>query len=425
MSPRRTSGRGGGAVAASPEPAPSTPRRRAGGKRGASSASRLHARPWIAGAVRDVAVGTANDNDDKQKLRSEGEQLAGVRAKCTFMVGVLLGGIVCMAIAVSASAGTTQFLRSNGVMTADTSASSTVDDRPLQLALLMSFPNSGTSYTSQLVRTATRQKTASNYRSEDAGSAVAVFPDSPSGPFWSEWGDKETAPGLPTGGFLLTKTHCGGYCVDCLPVNYLKTSQSFAQHCLEGGRVEDDNGNARVDSYSKDLVARAVHLIRDPFDNIVSRFHLARKNFEKYAVYPSTREGFRDFCASLGEQFRKEEQSHGDIFDEAALAIPCHADFFRYIQWHNLAFLAVSDHLEIPLTRVLLYEDYTHSPREAQGALLDFLELERDAAAEPAPFLKGKTYRHYFTTAEIAAVKELFSKHASSQTLEYTRHYFQ
>ncbi|KAL9188749.1 hypothetical protein ACHAXT_007127 [Thalassiosira profunda] len=284
----------------------------------------------------------------------------------------------------------------------------------------MSFPNSGTSYTSELVRTATRQKTASNYRTEDAGATVAVFRDSPSGPFWTEFEDEETAPELPTGGYLLTKTHCGGYCFRCPPDKYLETPRSFVKKCLEGDRVKDDDGETHVDSYGKDLVARAVHVVRDPFDNIVSRFHLARKNTEKYAVFPSTREGFLDFCASLGERFREREQAHSDIFDEAALAIPCHADFFRYMQWHNLAFFTTWD-LNIP-SLVLHYEDYTNNRQETQDSLLEF--LEQDAVSEPSPFQKGKTYRHYFTDAEIAAVEDMFSKLAFRETLENTQHYF-
>ena len=72
------------------------------------------------------------------------------------------------------------------------------------IAWLMSFPNSGTSYTSYLVRTVTGQLTASNYRSEQAG-ADAVFEDRPAGPFWTGVGNFDS----PTSGYLLTKTHCG------------------------------------------------------------------------------------------------------------------------------------------------------------------------------------------------------------------------
>ena len=338
--------------------------------------------------------------------------------------GILLGGSLFLVrqIAASATDGPTHFLQQNGMPTSEDASfsSSSADEDPLQLAWLMSFPNSGTSYTSELVRTTTRQKTASNYRTEDAAATVAVFRDSPSGPFWTGFEHEDTAPKLPTGGYLLTKTLCGGYCFRCPPDKYLETPRSFVKKCLEGDRVTDDNGETHVDSYSKDLVARAVHVVRDPFDNVVSRFHLARKNFEKFAVYPSTREGFRDFCASIDKRFHEQELAHGDIFDEAAFAIPCHADFFRYMQWHNLAFFTTWD-LNIP-SLVLHYEDYTNNSQETQDSLLEF--LEQDAVSEPSPFQKGKTYRHYFTDSEIAAVEDMFSKLAFRETLENSQHYF-
>lgn len=65
-------------------------------------------------------------------------------------------------------------------------------ERPLpgkKIAWLMSFPNSGTSFTSRLVRDATKTVSASNYADETPtgkkGIKEAVFPDQyPEGPFW-------------------------------------------------------------------------------------------------------------------------------------------------------------------------------------------------------------------------------------------------
>jgi hypothetical protein len=57
-----------------------------------------------------------------------------------------------------------------------------------QLVWLMSFPNSGTSYTSQLVRDATLTDSASNYADEtpsgQQGLVLPVYVDQPEGPFW-------------------------------------------------------------------------------------------------------------------------------------------------------------------------------------------------------------------------------------------------
>jgi hypothetical protein len=60
-------------------------------------------------------------------------------------------------------------------------------DEP-KLVWLMSFPNSGTSYSSQLIRDATLTDSASNYADEttfgQSGVMLPVYVDQPEGPFW-------------------------------------------------------------------------------------------------------------------------------------------------------------------------------------------------------------------------------------------------
>merc|ERR1712194_227748 len=115
----------------------------------------------------------------------------------------------------------------------------------------------------------------------------------------------------------------------------------------------------------------------------------------------------------------QESRFYEDVFDEAR-NVPCHADFFRYIQWHNLAFTTTWN-LRIP-TMILHYENYTYDLGQTQQALLDFLEQE--GVHEPPLFINGKTYREYFTEAEIQAVSAMFSTLAMAKTLEHTKHYF-
>lgn len=90
----------------------------------------------------------------------------------------------------------------------DHPASMGIVNNSFKIAFLMSFPNSGTSYTSLLVRTVTGHNTATNYGAEgpgDDGTSVPVFDHSPEGPFWLS----PTSMNLtkPNGGYLLTKTH--------------------------------------------------------------------------------------------------------------------------------------------------------------------------------------------------------------------------
>lgn len=232
----------------------------------------------------------------------------------------------------------------------------TLNTTPPSLCWLMSFPNSGTSFTSRLVRQTTGTNTASNYGKENRnegedGTSVAVFPDSLSGPFYTDPLNKDLV--RPTKGFLLTKTHCGGRCNHCSPEKYTEHLDTFSQQCFEGEYIIKDKYGIITKtrgSYGSDRLSRAIHLVRNPFDNIVSRFHLSLKQFQennqtdKLAMYPNSRIGFRSFCKRLGGRFNKRERAWFDhkhekssrffryVFDDNMKRVPCHSDFFRYIQ---------------------------------------------------------------------------------------------
>ena len=288
------------------------------------------------------------------------------------------------------------------------------------------------------MRRTTGQCTATNYGTEggtlgEDGTSIPVFMDGPGGPFW-------THPQIfdePSSGYLLTKTHCGGYCNSdaCMPHNYILTAERFSEHCLLGQYITKDDNNKTItvhDSYPQDIVSRAVHVIRDPIDNIVARFHSIQKEYvrtnqtEKIAMYPSSKEGFRAFCKHMDKQFIErehyKEEVAAEVFEDLigiVKHVPCHADFFRYIQWHNHAFATTRD-LNLP-TMILHYENYTTNFNETTDMLLEF--LDKDCVNEPPLFVTGKTYREYFTEKEIVAVSVMFSKLGSNETWDHTEHY--
>ena len=80
----------------------------------------------------------------------------------------------------------------------------------LQLAWLMSFPNSGTTYTSHFIRKVTGTRTATNYaelrldrrvlEGLENVESVPVFDSQPTGPFWNDGNETQ-----PESGFVLTK----------------------------------------------------------------------------------------------------------------------------------------------------------------------------------------------------------------------------
>ena len=306
----------------------------------------------------------------------------------------------------------------------------------LPLSWLLSFPNSGTSYTITMVKKVTGRNTASNYGSESRGQdgmGVSVFAQNGTAaagpPFWINPTSRTLS--RPSKGFILTKTHCGSRCNNCSISKYVENHALFLQHCLEGRyNIKDNNGQLKVvlGSYNKALVKRAVHLIRDPFDNVVSRFHLHYKNLVKnnetddITAYPRTREGFRRFCSDMGKRYYSEElqsKIYMNVFDTVK-DVPCHADFYRYIQWHNLAFTTTWD-LNIP-SMIVHYENYTDNFDKTKDTLLAF--LGQDGVYDAPKFVTGKTYRDYYTADEVNAVSVMFSKLALEKTWLNTKHYF-
>ncbi|KAL7512102.1 hypothetical protein ACHAXN_009048, partial [Cyclotella atomus] len=276
--------------------------------------------------------------------------------------------------------------------------------------------------------------TATNYGESNLlndGTSELVYTSAfgAAGPFWT---DPKINRHKPTNGYILTKTHCGSRCDVCGVDGYVENEHLFLQHCLETSYISKSSTGDLVKSvgtYDKELVARAVHLIRDPFDNIVSRFHLRHNRFtklndtESLERYPKTSDGFRAFCNDLSELHAQEEETskfYHDVIDSIR-NVPCHADFFRYIQWHNLAFVTTWD-LQIP-TLVVHYENFTTNFDETKCMLIEFLGQE--AIYEPPTFVAGKTYRDYFSDEEIDGIAQMFEMLAMEKTWHYTRHYFE
>jgi hypothetical protein len=299
-----------------------------------------------------------------------------------------------------------------------------------KVAWLMSFPNSGTSFTSQMVRHLSHISTATNYGEEfmdDEGNPIPIHVNSTVGPFWVDLQDARFAVERPTV-FAFTKTHCGGRCEACGPSKYVENPHSFLTQCLSGKwpRLEKDGTIVKeVIQYDVELVQRAVHLIRSPFDNVVSRFHLESHGFdtEQSRRYPHSREGFRNFCFQLNTLFEEEEKSSRFMDPnvwQLMKDVPCRGDFFRFAQWHNLAFVTTQS-LGIP-TLVVHYETYETNYNETATKMVEFLHLP--LRGELIDFFKGKEYIDYFSPAEQQNVSKAMKIMSLSSTWDQISHYF-
>jgi len=334
-----------------------------------------------------------------------------------------------------------------------------------RIAWLMSFPNSGTSYTMKLVSRASNRSVASNYGAECeldpiTGTNRPVFHSSfnaaaggrdwthptdtdQEGPFLVHFTDRQ----LPTH-YILTKTHCGSRCTACSPTNYIETKESFMSMCSKGSKiygkmnittkVRIPQESKKVDiRYNPYLAQRAIHLIRNTSDNIVSNFHLERNEKKKQqrhdwlSRYPNTMLGFKKYCQDLDSKHGIEESNIRFLPSSIVQLfpnIPCHAAFFVYIQWHNLA-IQVQQQLHIP-TLIVYYEDYQQDWNHTIQRIFDFLhfnpwgeEEEQQQQTIIPPFVSGKRYIEYYTDKERNATNQFIKRLADPTTLELLKRY--
>jgi len=303
-----------------------------------------------------------------------------------------------------------------------------------EVAWLMSFPNSGTTYTNHLIQDYTNTTTATNYGHEQStkDASIPVFPNSIEGPFFRYpfW----TLP--PT--FILTKTHCGGECDICQTPGskeYNDTIDAFEVACCSGKRIF--NSTKIRTSYSPDIPKRAVHLIRNPFDNIVARLHLKerrwarfegknekRKYEERLDLYNNTKAGFRAYCKFRDERSLKQE-IHRRFLNDTLLGlikeVPCYAEFITYTKWHNHAIQLV-EKKRIPVL-TLFYEDYATDWDETVNQLLRFLSLSSSKGGKATEFILGKQYDEFYIEKEKLAAIKLLQTLASQALLDLLQRY--
>lgn len=300
------------------------------------------------------------------------------------------------------------------------------------LAWLMSFPNSGTTYSHKLIQISTGASVASNYGHElfdsegnvmKTHNSIPVAEGEVNGPFRTS----ADLP-LPSQGYLLTKTHCGGYCFSHCPPNWYRLSPlKFLQECVLGMRHVQPLNQPVTESwvqYDYHKVKKAVHLIRSPFDNIVSRFfhefkmHRSKNDATWLATYPKTPRGFRAWCRDTDNKWRFHERTvWGELVFNATREVPCHGELIRYVKWHNNAF-ELTRAMELP-TFVLHYEDYQNFD-ETLNRLLDFLGQTK--VRNPIPFELSE-HAEFYNEEERTKMIDFVRFLATNESWEHLQRY--
>lgn len=300
-----------------------------------------------------------------------------------------------------------------------------------KLALLLSFPNSGTSYTLKNLRRVSNTSTATNYCGHSR-EIIPVFPRRTdlTGPYIIPGNSPHEFPLH----YILTKTHCF-HCIQCHPSEYLISVNKFEDRCMRTcvraqnktrfGKVEEKV----YDRYPISVVGKFLHLLRNPFDNIISRFRLHKKQQLRISGYDNPEDwypfnvtGFREYCKDQDTLFDDEERWTWKQrkLRKYAKNLPCHADWFRLISWHNNAFEMSAAHSEKIETLVLHYDDYRDDFNGTVLTLLKFLDMKW---IQPPVEFRWNNYSDFYNEVERKAAVNFVNLVASNETLREIRRY--
>jgi hypothetical protein len=181
---------------------------------------------------------------------------------------------------------------------------------------------------------------------------------------------------------------------------------------------QDVSTNKLKGTYNQSHVGSAVHLIRNPFDNIVSNFHCDFKgrwhSGKSYHGQKFTKdaEGFHQYCELQNDIHYKSTKSLWPKHVwQLGRNIPCRDFFYQYIQWHNHAFDLVR--AKSWPVHVMHYEDYADNFNSTILELLIFLDLKWSGAA--TEYHSGD-YISYYTPKERMEITTFMESTASSTT---------
>jgi len=245
---------------------------------------------------------------------------------------------------------------------------------------------------------------------------------------------------FPSSGYVLTRSYCAGHCLECWPKDYMKASvKRWLYECGVGSRFNVDTGRINQVYYNTtELVEKNIHLIRNPFTNIPARFEHEYLRWEAsnqqhmMKKYPLDRGGFLSWCSDYDDNVedgrrREIEESYylnTEELRDLAREVPCHTDFFRYIQWHNYAFEAAKGELKDKPMKIVYYEDIQEDPETEIGYIVRYLNLEIVSSAQLAD-VEGQIYKgDYMTWEDYDVVKRYFELLASRSTWLHLKKYF-
>lgn len=254
------------------------------------------------------------------------------------------------------------------------------------------------------------------YRTENPDVNVAwimTYPGS-GGSYLSDLRHAATQDARPSSYYYL-QTHCGGVggSSDTPPADYVLTPKTFVKTCLDTARFTLD----------RTLVRRMVHAYRNPLDNVVARYRQQAVTNDQ-----STPASFHAWCHDNDRRFVEEEsQAYSAEAVRLSATIPCHAEFFQYVQWHNNV-VAMKNFLEL-YTHTVHYGSFRVNLEHTARHFWRFLGLvEQDGVAAPLPDVPEFRFESfaadYYDDEERHAIGSFLREFASVETwLEIARYF--
>jgi len=314
----------------------------------------------------------------------------------------------------------------------------------LKIAYLLTYPMSGTTYTMLLVSKTTNATLATNYDfnsyADKDKKPVPIYPPSslnnnqearvPGSPFWYTTYGSTTKPTNN----VLTLSHCAGHCIyPCHPENYIQTEASFEETCRSIIDRSADGEGYEISITPKTDISKIIHLIRDPFSNIVSRFHeyLLEDNIKREdSKFSDNRVGFKAWCLEMDtnvELSNLDRESNLITYEikELMKDVPCHSEFYKYVSWHNHV-MEMAWNERYPILQVY-YEDYASKSKEQQLAIqmAGFLEERIINTSNVIPLtMVVRSYRNYYTDEERLSAEKLVKAMALTTTWDVLERYF-
>jgi hypothetical protein len=243
-------------------------------------------------------------------------------------------------------------------------------------------------------------------------------------PFWSDTYGTTKIPSSPQPN-ILTLSHCSGHCLPpCPPDQYLTTSKAFEESCRTIYTRNSTTTHDPIYHTPKKYMNKIIHLFRDPYSNIVSRFHeaLFQEIIELRPIYDNSSDGFKSWCQDMDSNNEILENEKTTPFLSSRVkdqleSVPCHSEFIKYVSWHNHV-VEMSWDGSYPVEYVY-FEDYKNEPTQEAAAkhMADFLGYKFQEQTKRLMFNGGNMYRDKFYTKEQQVIiKEFIRSMALTKT---------